>query len=269
MKKNVLRFCIFLLCVNVFGKETLNLDYECPKIESQNYYLVDLKDYQNNFINSIEILFNANKENNIDVYGNNPENQKWEKLSQFYFRGFSDKQKKNFLNKNSIKWRYFYIQPDNGVIYNYRIYFQGKTLKCEIRGKNDSFSDIPLPKINMENVFIFDISKYGAEDYVLFRNFTDKEVLTVVPYYFDKKLFKWFRSYETATLKGFADTEKIEIIDDAGIESIRYLALEIEPYDNYTFTMYENHSDLYIEINSEEHEDTVKTEKPDINSIED
>ncbi len=271
MKKIILCLSVLLFCFNIYAKgknkENLNLDYGCPQIESSNYYFIDLNEYQNNLINSIEILFYANNENSITIFGNNPENKDWENLIQFDIKGFSDKQKKVFVNKNAINWRYFYIQPDKGVVYKYKISFNGKTLRCEIRGKNDNFEDKPLPKINIENSFVFDISEYDAEDYVIFQNYTNNKEMKVIPYYFDRKTKKWCRSFEIAYLKGFADTQKIEIIDDEGIEDIKYLAIEINPFENYNFKVYENHSDLYIEISDNKTGNSNIVNKNDINYI--
>lgn len=152
MKKIILCLSVLLFCFNIYAKgknkENLNLDYGCPQIESSNYYFIDLNEYQNNLINSIEILFYANNENSITIFGNNPENKDWENLIQFDIKGFSDKQKKVFVNKNAINWRYFYIQPDKGVVYKYKISFNGKTLRCEIRGK------MIISKINLSQKLI-------------------------------------------------------------------------------------------------------------------
>jgi len=43
--------------------------------------------------------------------------------------------------------------------------------------------------------------------------------------------------------------KEVQIIDDEGIEGIKYLALQIEPEGEYDFRLFENHSDLYIDIN--------------------
>lgn len=271
MKRIILCLFTLILCLNIYAKgknkEKINLDYDCPQIESENYYFIDLNEYQNNLINSIEILFYANNENCIEIFGNNPENKNWENLIQFEIKGFSDKQKKAFINKNAIHWRYFYIQPDKGIVYKYKITLNGKTLQCEIRGKNDNFEDKPLPKINIESSFVFDISEYDAEDYVVFQNCTNNKEMKIIPYYFDKKTKKWCKGFETAYLKGFADTQKIEIIDDEGIEDIRYLAIEIEPYEIYNFRIYEKHSDLYVEISDNKTENSDTGNINDINYI--
>lgn len=248
MKKIILKI-LFLLCtVNIFAKTNLDLDYECPEIETENYYFIDISEYENKKISSIEILYNANNENKFIVFGNNPENKEWEELAQIKIEGFSDKSRGTFSNKNSSNWRYFYITSDSNRVYGYKTSISGKILKCEIREKDDDFEKEPMPKINIDGAYVFAIFEYGAEDYVVFQNYTELKGLKIIPYYFDQKTYKWVRSFEIAILKGFSDTHKIEITEDDGIEDINYIAIEIEQKNNYSFRLYENHSDLYITV---------------------
>lgn len=253
MKKVLLGILTVLCCMSVFAKskEKYNLNYDCPNINFQNSYLIDLKNYSNSKINSLEILFYGNNQNSYKIYENNPANKNWEELSKVSVKGFSDKVKVSFTNKDAINWRYFFITPENEIIYIYKFTASTNKTRLEIRPEDDDFDKVPLPKINLKDVLVFEISKYGAEDYVVFLNHTENSEMQITPYYFDRKSFKWIRAYEIAALKGFGDTDKIEIIDDAGIEDIKYLAIEIDPFKSYSIRLYENHSDLYIDIEDE------------------
>ena len=253
MKKVLLGILTVLCCMSVFAKpkEKYNLDYDCPNIDFQNYYLIDLRNYPNSKINSIEILFYGNNQNSYKIYGNNPGNKNWEELAKASVRGFSDKVKASFTNKDSINWRYFLITPENEIIYRYKLTASANKTRLEIRPENDDFDKEPLPKINLKDALVFEISKYGAEDYVVFLNHTQNSKMQIIPYYYDRKSYKWVRAFEIASLKGFGDTEKIEITDDDGIEDIKYLAFEIDPFKPYSIRLYENHSDLYIDIEDE------------------
>lgn len=248
MKKIFILCLILMLSAYLFAKpkNTLNLDYSISEFPNDNSYLIDLFKFNQQSISNIKITFYANNPSTINILGNNPENKKWEQVAQLNLKGFSDSDSERLKNKNSINWRYFSIKPENNIFYNYKISISNKTLNVEIRGKNDTFDEPPKPKINIENSVVLDIKKYDAEDYVIFLNYTNQPELTIIPYYFDN--YKWHRAYEVAQLKGFSDTDKIEIIDEDGIEDIRYLALDIKPYNEYKFRIYEKHSDLYVEI---------------------
>jgi hypothetical protein len=250
MKKYVLLVLIMAVVFSAYAKEksTVNVAYECPELDVKNSYFIDLNDFKTSSINSVEILFNANNKNSIKVFGNNPDLKNWEELASIELRGFSDKKKKSFTNKNAASWRYFGIAPESGRQYIYKISFSGKTLKCEIREKNNSFNEEAKPGIDLPGAYTFSIWDYGAEDYVVLRNYTSNEKLVVVPYYFDDSKYVWVKGYEAGILRGYNDSSKVEIIDDEGIEDIKYLALVLEPDGEYTFNLLENHSDLYIDI---------------------
>lgn len=250
MKKIIL--CLLALTASVFAfakdKNSGKLNYECPDVDVSNYYVIDLSEYKNASVNSAEVLFNANNSNSLTIYGNNPSTKNWEELTKLNFRGFSDKKKKNFSNKEAAEWRYLYVAAENNADYIYKVSFSGKVLRLEVREKNNGFGEAALPALNEPNTYVFKISDYEAEDYVVFRNYTDNEDLVIKPYYFDKSKFKWERALERGNLHGFTDTDKVEIVDE-GIEKIKYLALQIEPAGDYDFRLFENHSDLYIDIN--------------------
>ena len=251
MKKYVLVFLFAAVTFFAYAKEkvTVNVDYECPELDAENSYFIDLKNYKNSSVNSVEITFNANNKNSITVFGNNPDSKSWEELAKIDLRGFSDHKKKSFTNKNAASWRYFGIATESGAEYIYKITFFGKTLRCEIREKDNPFSEDAMPSMGEPGFYTFSIDEYDAEDYVVFRNFTKADSMVVVPYYFDESKYTWVKAFETGVLKGFNDSAKVEIIDDDGIEDIKYLAIEIDPSGEYDIRLHENHSDLYIDIN--------------------
>ena len=252
MKKIILCFLALTASVFAFAKDKSSgkLNYECPDVDVSNYFVIDLSEYKNASVNAAEVLFNANNSNSIMIYGNDPRSKEWEGLAKMNFRGFSDKKKKNFSNKEAADWRYLYVAAENNADYIYKVSFSGKVLRLEVREKNNGFGEAALPALNEANTYVFKISDYEAEDYVVLRNYTDEDRLVVVPYYYDKAKFKWVKGFEMGILDGYNDSEKVEIIDDEGIEGIKYLALQIEPEGEYDFRLFENHSDLYIDINT-------------------
>jgi len=251
MKKIVLCFLALTASVFAFAKDKSSgkLNYECPDVDVSNYYVIDLSEYKSASVNAAEVLFNANNSNSILIYGNDPRSKIWEELAKLNFRGFSDRKKKNFSNKDAVDWRYLYVAAENNADYIYKVSFSGKVLRHEVREKDNSFNEAALPAMDEPDTYVFKISEYKAEDYVVFRNYTDNDDLLIKPYYFDKSKFKWVKAYERGNLHGFNDTDKVEIVDDGGIEGIKYLAFQIEPADDYDFRLFENHSDLYIDIN--------------------
>lgn len=246
MKKITLFITISILASFLFAKPAkYDLNYDVTKTFEGNP-IIDLNDYACKGINSVSVIFYANKPNKINVLGNNPFTKEWEKVALCEMKGFSDKNYENFFNRDAINWRFFTFKPENKADYNYIIQISEKTLQVRIRPKGEDINTAPLPKINLSDAYVFDIKKIGAEDYVVFRNFTNNEEIKCIPYYFDRKTFKWCHSYETATVK---ESAKIELIDDEDIDGIPYIALQITPQGNYNFTLYEKNNDLYIDIN--------------------
>lgn len=267
MKKNIFIALSLTASVFLFAKPKLkfDVDYDAPDLSAENSYLIDLYEFGTQGVSSVKIVFYANNPNKINILGNNPENKEWISLVQTELKGFSDQDTESFKNKESMSWRYFALIPENNVFYQYKIGVSGKTLKVEVRSRNDSFDEKPMPKINIENAVVLDIKKYDAEDYVVFKNYTSQPELKIIPYYFNH--YKWSRAFESAVLAGFSDEKKIEIINDEGIEDVRYLALDIQPQSDYHFKLYENHNDLYIEITDVEGNAKEPSEEKNINLI--
>ena len=248
MKKITLFITISILVSFLFAKPAkYDLNYDVTETFEENP-IIDLNDYACKGINSVSVIFYANKPNKINVLGNNPLTKEWEKVALCDMKGFSDKDYENFLNRDAVNWRYFTLKPENQAGLSYKTQISGKTLQVIIRPKGEDFNKKPLPKINLSDAYVFDIKKIGAEDYVVFRNFTYNEEIKCIPYYFDRKTYKWCHSYETATVK---ENVKIELIDDEDIDGIPYLAIQVIPQGNYSFNLYEKNSDLYIDISDD------------------
>lgn len=120
--------------------------------------------------------------------------------------------------------------------------------QVETQNQNGTIRNQIGPEINVENAVVFKIDQYKADDYLIFKNFTSQSDLMCNVFYYDERRHEWKRSYENAELDGYGDTDRIEVIDDEGIEDIIYLAVQIVPAGNYQFRLYEKRDDLYIEI---------------------
>ena len=258
--------------IHATTKEKYELNYAPPPLPAENVFLIDISKYrEQNSVTKSEITFYANNQNSIILYGNNPENKNWEQLSVATFRGFSDNKTLYFSNKAAKNWRYFSISPNKNFFYNYKITVRNRILYIEIRGKNDDFAKPPLPRINVKDAQVFDIEKYGAEDYLVIKNYTKSNELMCIPYYFDKKTFKWERAFEIAFFNRPNDSCKLEVIDDEGIEEIKYLAINVIPSGKYFFNLHENSDDLYIDIYDGHSNDNAGLDlmEDDINNVED
>ncbi|WP_027727613.1 hypothetical protein [Treponema sp. C6A8] len=259
MKKTTLFITLSMIASLMFAKAPkYDLDYDVPQAFDESP-VIDLQTYNCKGVNSVSVTFYANKANIITLYGNNPISKEWEKIASCDLKGFSDKDYESFLNKDALNWRYFTFKPENQAELSYKIQISGKILKVEIRPKGEDFDTSPLPKINLSDAYVFDIKKIRAEDYLVFKNFTKCEELKCVPYYFDKKTYKWCHSFENATVK---ENAKIELIDDEEIDGIPYIAVQVIPQGNYSFKLYEKNNDLFIEISDEN-----PSESDDINFI--
>lgn len=250
MKKILLCLICLILPVFIFAKSepSYDLNYNAPELPTAESVLVDLFNYKSQSITSSRIVYNSNGKSIIQIYGNNPVNQKWEPVGKSDLKGFSDKDSATFSNKDCKNWRYFAIVPDAVSDFIYQIKVSGKTLHIEVRDEGDNFNLHARPKFTNGNAEVFDIDEYGAEDYLVIHNLTKNEKLRCIPYYFDDHDCDWKRGCEDASLRSYNDTCKIEIIDDEGVEDLDYIALEITPSGNYKFKVYEKNNDLWIAI---------------------
>ncbi len=250
MKKTIISLLCLMLPLFMFAKSdpAYSLNYDAPDLPASKSFLVDLFSYKNQSITSSKIVYNSNEKCIVQIYGNNPANQQWEPVGKSELKGFSDRDSETFSNKDCKNWRYFAIVPDDDTDFIYQIKVSGKVLHIEIRDEGDNFDFPALPKFTTGNAEVLDIDDCDAEDYLVIHNLTKNEKLQCIPYYFDDHDCEWKRGFEIASLRGYNDTSKIEIIDDEGVEDLEYIALEIIPEGNYKLRAYEKSNDLWIDI---------------------
>lgn len=252
MKKPLLLLICLIMPIFMFAKSEPadNLDYEPSELPSESAYLIDLFNYKVKSANSARVSFYSNDKCKFKIYGNNPKSNEWEYLALATLKGFSDKDTQTFKNKDAKNWRYFAIDSSEEKDFIYQVSVSVKTIFIEVRDAGDDFNDKPLPKFTAsDNAVVFDIEKLDAEDYLVIHNLTKKTKIKCTPYYFDKKQCNWERGHEIATVGGYDDTDKIEVLDDGDMDNLKYIAVEVTPWDNdYSFKLYEKRGDLWLDI---------------------
>lgn len=267
MKEKIILTIIAFSVFSVFAAPKKVVVYEMPKMEKSNAFYINSSEYTSN-VKEIKFEFEVMNGNSFQLFMNDSNTQKWSEIARVNLRGFEDKQKKKVKAGKNV---YFSLIPENDSKYSYKVSASTKGLLIKIRPYGDNFKNELFPKINLKNAIVTSIKSFEAEDYLIFHNCSAKDKITVLPYYYDKKSYKWIRGYEIAALKGFDDTAKIELIDDEEFDKIDYLAFEIEPEGEYQLKMSAKHNDLYIDIYEYSTNETPKERKmwDELNSVED